>query len=101
MATTFPVQITANERLLAERYYLKRYASRWAGSRGNDGPEMTFAAEHPRYNHLVSGKTRKVLPYAVYGHLSLCVCVHTHFCMHICVSMEMLETIQDQSRLCE
>ena len=78
MATTLCAQITANERLLAERYYLKRYGSRWAGSRGKEGPETTFAAEHPRYSHLVTGERSALL-------LSVYVCVCVHVCVCVCV----------------
>ena len=78
------VQITADERLLAERYYLKRYASRWAGSRGNDEPEMTFAAEHPRYNHLVASERRALLHSVVRMCVSLCAHMYlTCVCIHM------------------
>ena len=90
MATTLCAQITANERLLAERYYLKRYGSRWAGSRGKEGPETTFAAEHPRYSHLVTGERSALLLcvcVCVRACVRACVCVCVCACVHVCVCM--------------
>lgn len=52
----FFCQITAKERQLAERYYLKRYASDFTTSKSSSEAASTqFHQTHPRYSALLEG----------------------------------------------
>lgn len=48
-------EITDRERQLAERYYLKQYATKWVSSQVDEVSRKQFSALHPRYSHLAEG----------------------------------------------
>lgn len=48
-------KVTDRERQLAERYYLKQYATKWASSQVDEPSRKQFSALHPRYSHLAEG----------------------------------------------
>ena len=48
-------QVTDRERQLAERHYLKHFASDWVGTEASEASKNLFCDQHPRYTHLVEG----------------------------------------------
>ena len=51
------VQVTKRERVVAERYYLTRFSSQWAESRGGaEERRREFEVAHPRFAKLADSK---------------------------------------------
>ena len=48
-------KVTDRERQLAERYYLKQYATKWVSSQVDEPGRKQFSVLHPRYAHLAEG----------------------------------------------
>ena len=47
--------MSARERQLAERQYLKEYAQEWMESQTDESKRLLFSQQHPRFANLVKG----------------------------------------------
>ena len=56
----FSVKVSERERVVAERFYLKRYSDQWVESqRGTEGDRRGFEETHPRYATLAKGEGKR------------------------------------------
>ena len=54
------MQVSGRERVVAERFYLKRYSAQWVESqRGGAEDRRRFEEAHPRYATLANGRGRE------------------------------------------